>query len=520
MVPKFRLTYRTFAVGTLACLVALIGYRAFGFPSQQEVTAKPAKPTTPSKSQPQEHRDRREIPPIENRAQSGPQIGIWNSVENVTKVVFSRGKSVDLPSSPIRVFEDFAAATTAAMPSPDDLSRCKRILAEARARSKKGEALTNEEMADCAVAATILVAAGEKVDKFGDWVNDDTASSLVKDAKTRLSISVDDVRLAHDAYNRLFAFGQASREAGNLDDAVTAFKGVAELAGRLPSLPDAKNPADDAAFALGQLAATYFQRADLRDARNDKGGSDDRRDGMIVIQQLMAQRPVLVVDAAQKEAKIGVGIPSKEPDFESLWLFKPLFGKTRFELIEASIKDQNSTKVEHFIAVKFDNRGDSFNFTRFVQVSEPQRFLLRWSWKLDNAPPKADNEAKHSSNHPLNVIVGFKPNSEGKLVLLHYVFDPSATTGATWTDDLHIEFPLLGDFVPVVSPHVVASSSEELGQWHTCQQDIEADYRKFYSDGPLPKIGGVAIQTHMENRRSKAVGSIGNIMFVKKPTDE
>jgi hypothetical protein len=161
-----------------------------------------------------------------------------------------------------------------------------------------------------------------------------------------------------------------------------------------------------------------------------------------------------------------------------------------------------------------------------VDVDLAKRPILKWRWRVDQAPPATDLSARGKDDCAIAVYVGFPYHSgqasfferlkrpvieawAGDNVpgrVLRYVFCGRRPSGTRFAS------PYLGasDMVEILRP-----ASSPTGEWFEQQVDVAADYRKAFGDQPENPIQ-VGIEADTDNTHSASRAEIADLAFVPR----
>lgn len=92
---------------------------------------------------------------------------------------------------------------------------------------------------------------------------------------------------------------------------------------------------------------------------------------------------------------------------------------------------------------------------------------------------------------------------------------PYATLMYIWSGKSPINSILDNPHTSRIKMIVVDSGWDGLGQWHSHQRDLEADYLKAYGEAPGEVIG-IALLTDTDNTKSETKAFYGDIEFIRK----
>jgi hypothetical protein len=177
-------------------------------------------------------------------------------------------------------------------------------------------------------------------------------------------------------------------------------------------------------------------------------------------------------------------------------------------------------------AIEVVSKDSASTLYKPVDVDLTKRPILRWRWRVDQAPPATDLSAKGEDDCALAVYVGFpyhpgqasffellkRPLIEawaGENVpgrVLRYVFCGRRPRGAMF------ESPYLGanDMVKILRP-----ASSPTGEWFEEQVDIAADYRKAFGEQPENPTQ-IAIEADTDNTHAASRAEVADLAFVPR----
>ncbi|MDF1820252.1 MAG: DUF3047 domain-containing protein [Alcanivoracaceae bacterium] len=133
---------------------------------------------------------------------------------------------------------------------------------------------------------------------------------------------------------------------------------------------------------------------------------------------------------------------------------------------------------------------------REARVSVDDTTQLGWSWRADALPDYAGKVAekdKDGDDFVARVYViheGFFP---WQTRAINYVWSQQHAVGSHWPN------PFTGNAVMVV----VQSGDEGLGQWHTFERSVRADFAR-YHDIAIERIDAIAVMTDADNTDGNA----------------
>lgn len=124
--------------------------------------------------------------------------------------------------------------------------------------------------------------------------------------------------------------------------------------------------------------------------------------------------------------------------------------------------------------------------------------MLRWSWRVIDAPERADMRAEATDDSPIRVFVIFGKQRliGGSARIIFYTFGNAEEAGlarASYVSDkLHV---------------VRVDGAADRGRWRDHAVDVVADYRRFWKGTP-PAITAVGVMQDTDQTRAQATAEI------------
>ena len=146
--------------------------------------------------------------------------------------------------------------------------------------------------------------------------------------------------------------------------------------------------------------------------------------------------------------------------------------------------------------VRAEAEGSASGLIQAVTSTLRQRPVLSWSWQADQPltpRPTAGEKVKDGDDYLARVYVikeGFFP---WQTKAINYVWSREHPVGSYWPN------PFTGNAMMVV----VQTGDEGLGQWHTFERDVAADFLR-YHDMQVDKVDAVAVMTDADNSAGRA----------------
>jgi hypothetical protein len=147
--------------------------------------------------------------------------------------------------------------------------------------------------------------------------------------------------------------------------------------------------------------------------------------------------------------------------------------------------------------VRAEANGTASGLIRAVDTSLKQAPTLVWSWRAEQpraAARAAPEKTRAGDDFLARVYVireGFLP---WQTRAINYVWSREHPVGSHWPN------PFTGNAIMVV----VQSGDEGLGEWHSFERDVAADFRRFHGT-KIDKVDAVAVMTDTDNSGGRAV---------------
>ncbi len=146
--------------------------------------------------------------------------------------------------------------------------------------------------------------------------------------------------------------------------------------------------------------------------------------------------------------------------------------------------------------VRAEANASASGLIRAVDTSLKQAPTLSWGWKAEAplAPARpAPEKARDGDDFLARVYVireGFLP---WQTRAINYVWSRQHPVGSHWPN------PFTGNAIMVV----VQSGDSGLGEWHSFERDVAADFRRFH-DIKVDQVDAVAVMTDADNTGGRA----------------
>jgi len=151
--------------------------------------------------------------------------------------------------------------------------------------------------------------------------------------------------------------------------------------------------------------------------------------------------------------------------------------------------------------IRAEARGTASGLVRQLEAADQAGLLLRWQWRAEaplvpgsEAPGAAALEKRRGGDDFLaRVYVIHEGRFFWQTRAVNYVWSREQATGTVWPN------PFTGNAIMVA----VQSGEDGLGEWHSFERDVRADFRR-YHDIDITGVSAVAIMTDADNTRGQA----------------
>ena len=129
--------------------------------------------------------------------------------------------------------------------------------------------------------------------------------------------------------------------------------------------------------------------------------------------------------------------------------------------------------------------------------------VLRWSWRLDQAPPRRDERSREGDDQGLRLSFLYQAGvMEEDILALQYVWSQSEQAGAIWPNP----------FVPNAHELAARSGPAQPGRWQTERRDLQADFRAAFGQA-VDRVDAVCLMTDGDQTGALVEGWYGDITF-------
>lgn len=177
------------------------------------------------------------------------------------------------------------------------------------------------------------------------------------------------------------------------------------------------------------------------------------------------------------------------------WEKRSFKGETTYALV----RDPVSSKM---VLQAASNASASGRFKK-ISVDLTKTPYLNWSWKVANALPGLDENAKAGDDFAARVYVVSERGLMGVNSLsVNYVWSSQKPTGNHWTSPFTRQVRLIA----------VNSGSNGLNTWISHKRNVRADLKRMFGED-FASIDAVALMTDTDNSGQRATASYGDIWF-------
>lgn len=126
--------------------------------------------------------------------------------------------------------------------------------------------------------------------------------------------------------------------------------------------------------------------------------------------------------------------------------------------------------------------GTASGLCRPVQVDLGALPVVHWTWRLDRAPPKADERDRAGDDQGLRL--SFLHRTQDSILAVQYIWSHAAPVGASWPNA----------FIESAQEVVARSGPALPGAWQVEERDLAADFRTAFGRA-VDRIDAVCIMT-------------------------
>jgi len=153
------------------------------------------------------------------------------------------------------------------------------------------------------------------------------------------------------------------------------------------------------------------------------------------------------------------------------------------------------------LALRATANASASGLCKTVQFDLKSLPIVRWSWRLDLAPPRTDERGQGGDDQGLRLSFlhrgGTTPDS---ILTIQYVWSQNEPVNATWANA----------FVPNAHEVAARSGPAAPGEWRTEQRDLAADFRAAFGRD-IDRIDAVCLMTDGDQTGALVEGWYGDI---------
>ena len=141
--------------------------------------------------------------------------------------------------------------------------------------------------------------------------------------------------------------------------------------------------------------------------------------------------------------------------------------------------------------------------TRKLDLAPPGKLKLRWRWRIAGVNPAGSERDLKKFDHAARVYVAFD-TFIGPPRSLNYLWGNVEKPGTV------LEHPKSSR----AQIFVLESGNAKAGEWVVEERDVTADWKKVFSDKPMPKIVGLGLMTDSDSLGMKLTGDYADIELI------
>lgn len=147
--------------------------------------------------------------------------------------------------------------------------------------------------------------------------------------------------------------------------------------------------------------------------------------------------------------------------------------------------------------------GSASGLCREVDIDLGSQPIVRWSWRLDRAPPRSDERAKEGDDQGLRLsFLAPRGGGDDAGLAIQYVWSQNEPAGALWPNA----------FVPQAYQVAARSGPAEPGRWRSERRDLAADFRAAF-DLAIERVDAVCLMSDGDQTGALVEGWYGDITF-------
>ncbi len=193
----------------------------------------------------------------------------------------------------------------------------------------------------------------------------------------------------------------------------------------------------------------------------------------------------------------------KDKKFPTDWVLKG----TKWGVPSTNFYIQEDKKLKQNILVVDANKSTStiiYNLSDKVDLNKTP--IMRWSWKVEKFPTKADGRKSKTDDQVLGIYIGSGSFRQKSVAYRWETETPKNHEGTTSYG---------GGFV-AVKWFAINNKKDKTDTWITVERNVALDYKKAYKF--IPKDFAITIAGNSQYTKSHGIGMVAFIEFLEKPT--
>lgn len=145
--------------------------------------------------------------------------------------------------------------------------------------------------------------------------------------------------------------------------------------------------------------------------------------------------------------------------------------------------------------------GSASGLCKSVQIDLKALPVLRWSWRLDRAPPRTDERGRAGDDQGLRLSFLYRSGTTpDSIFAVQYVWSQNEKQDAGWANA----------FVPNAHEVAARSGPARPGAWEAEQRDLEADFRAAFGR-QVDRLDAICVMTDGDQTGALVEGWYGDI---------
>jgi hypothetical protein len=161
------------------------------------------------------------------------------------------------------------------------------------------------------------------------------------------------------------------------------------------------------------------------------------------------------------------------------------------------VEDGGQGPALHAIA-----QGTASGLCRTLQIDLNTLPIVRWQWRLDRVPSRADERATDGDDQGLRLGFLHRSAAESPILSVQYVWSQTEPADALWANP----------FVPTALQLAARSGPAEPGRWRAEQRDLRADFRAAFGRD-VDRIDAICLMSDGDQTGALVEAWYGDITF-------